>query len=123
VNEDVIAELVNTLSTQQLTVQSYTSDSIDGTITVNEDGLFLLSIPYDPGWTLYVDGVETELSAFKDAFLSTSLSAGTHEISLRYFPSGLATGAKISVATILILLVLFFMNRSKKKKNIAQHRR
>lgn len=115
VNEDAVIQVVNELNKQQLEVTSYTDTSIDGTITVTEDGLFLLSIPYDPGWTLYVDGVETELSAFKDALLSTSLSAGTHQISLRYYPEGLTTGAMITAAAIIILLILFFISKSKKQ--------
>lgn len=103
-NEDALIRLLKDLQEEQLQVTSYSDTSLQGTIDVQEDGLFFLSIPYDPGWNLYVDGEKAEYYTFQDAFICLDLKAGTHEISMRYLPDGLLCGAAISFGALLLLL-------------------
>ena len=60
----------------------------------------MLSIPYEEGWTLVVDGVETEAVAWKDTFLSVYLEEGTHEIALSYRTPKFDMGLLISVVCV-----------------------
>lgn len=118
VNQDAIREVYNRLSQEQLDVTSHTDTTIDGTITVSNDGLMMFSIPYDPGWSLTVDGEEVTLSAFKDALLSAELTTGTHTIHLEYHTQGLALGTAISISAIVVLILLFFITKNyRRKKN------
>ncbi len=103
-NEDALIRLLKDLQEEQLQVTSYSDTRLQGTIDVQEDGLFFLSIPYDPGWNLYVDGEKAEYYTFQDAFICLDLKAGTHEISMRYLPDGLLCGTVISFAALLLLL-------------------
>lgn len=101
--EDNLINLVKKLKEQQMSVSSWDATHVEGTIEVQEDGLFFLSIPYDPGWTLKVDGVETEMTAFKESFLSCKLSQGSHTISLSYTPQGFKSGAMLTLISMVIL--------------------
>ena len=96
-NIDKFIELYNALSDEGLNITSYTDTEVKGNITVKEAGTCFTSIPFDEGWTLYVDGVKTEYSATKDAFIAFDLSEGTHEIELKYAARGFKTGLVISI--------------------------
>lgn len=111
-NESAFIDLIRSLQDEQLQVSSFDDTHIEGTIEVLEDGLFFLSIPYDPGWTLYVDGVKTEYYKFKEAFLSCDLTPGTHQIRLTYRPDGFIPGLMITLAA-LALLILFLIFRKR----------
>lgn len=83
-------------------------DRIDGTVTAPEDGLLLIAIPFEHGWDVYVDGTEVVQRKVEHGFIGVELSAGQHEISVRYLCPGLVKGAAIS-AFSLILFVLFII--------------
>lgn len=104
-NEDLFMDLYNQLSEQAFNVETFEDTYIKGNIKAREDGLMFTSIPYDQGWTVSVDGEETEAIAFKDALIAIPLSAGNHTIELAYKPQGLKEGMIIS----LISLVLFML--------------
>ena len=108
---DKLTQTVSMLQTESLNVSSHTSTSIRGTITVSQAGTFLLTIPYDGGWTLTVDGQETDVSAWKDAFLSIPLSAGTHQIELTFRPKYLTAGILISIISIFLIAFLYILRR------------
>lgn len=112
-NENVLEKCLHTLSEQSMTIDSYDSGHINGHIRIQEQGELVLSIPYEPGWTLKVDGVVTEMSIFEDCFISVPLSEGEHTIALSYYPSGLNTGIVISIVSIAAFLVTLWLNKRK----------
>ena len=65
----------------------------------------LLSIPYDEGWHVYVDGVETEIMPVGEALTGCWLTAGQHEVTMHYIPQGFVEGAIISTVSLLILVL------------------
>ncbi|MDO5409334.1 MAG: YfhO family protein [Lachnospiraceae bacterium] len=102
--ESALIDLIRNLQEEQLQVTSSSDTSLEGIIEVEDDGLFFLSIPYDPGWTLYVDGKKTDYYTFQEAFISCDLEAGTHEIRLTYVPDGLIPGITVSLLALFILI-------------------
>jgi uncharacterized membrane protein YfhO len=117
---DKLEQTVSTLKQNSLSVTSHTSTSISGTITVSQSGTFLLTIPYDGGWTIKVDGKEVEVDAWEDAFLSTELSAGTHTIELTYWPKYLTAGILVSLISIFLVIALFCIKRRISKGQIRR---
>ena len=89
----------------QLQVTDYDSTHVTGSIQASQDGLMLLSVPYDEGWSVYVDGVKTEISPVGEALTGCWLTAGTHEITMRYVPQGFVEGAVLSTVSLLILVL------------------
>ena len=73
-------ELYEILDESPMEVTSYTSTSVDATITASTDGRVVTTIPYDTGWTVTVDGNTVDMTVFKDTFVSFAPSEGTHTI-------------------------------------------
>lgn len=109
---DQLQVLTDTLNTQPLVVDHYTDTSVTGRITAVSDGLLYTSIPYEKGWTLKVDNVETEPVLFADTMLAVPLSGGSHSIELSYRPEGLTVGLLISAVSAVLLLLLVFATRT-----------
>ncbi len=107
-NEDVMTDVIHTLSSQSMVVDSFDSTKVNGHITVEKAGQLVLSIPYDPGWKVMVDGKEASISLFEGCMISVPMELGEHTIAMTYFPESLKTGAIISILSLLLLLCLIF---------------
>ncbi len=116
VNEPALAEFINSLSAQTMTVDSYDETHINGHITVITPGQLVLSIPYEPGWTLLVDGKEASIDLFEDTFISVYLPEGRHTISLSFFPKGFIPGVVISLLCLAIYIAIELYNKPKRNK-------
>ena len=64
-------------------------------------------IPYENGWSLTVDGEETELVRGDIGFLACKVASGDHDIVLKFTAPGLYVGAAGSV----IFWILFAGSR------------
>ena len=105
-NEDVLKELYEILDESPMEVTSYTSTSVDATITASTDGRVVTTIPYDTGWTVTVDGNTVDMTAFKDTFVSFEISEGTHTIHLDYTPDGFYLGLASTLICIILLIMI-----------------
>ncbi len=112
-NEEAFERGYEELADEPLTVTEYTDTGLEGNVTVKEDGYLFTSIPYEKGWSLYVDGKKTEIEPFCQAFIGARLSKGEHEISLKYIPEGFVAGSIISGAAF-VLFFLFCIRRRRK---------
>ncbi len=79
---------------------------MEGTINADRDGLLYTSIPYEKGWTAYVDGEETEITAVGGSVIAFELKEGEHEITLKYIPNGFVPGLLFSL--ICLAAFVFF---------------
>lgn len=115
-NEDVFGKGMEILSDETLQVTEFAADRIKGTIEVKEDGYFYTSVPYEQGWTLYVDGEEQEITPWEDAFIALEdLEAGTHEIEMRFVPAGFKLGAAVTVSGIILFAAAIVLEKKRKK--------
>lgn len=103
--------LVDTLGKTPFIADHYTDTSVTGRITAPYDGLLYTSIPYEKGWTVKVDNVETEPVVFADTMLAIPVTAGAHSIELSYRPDGLLLGVMISVVSALLLILSILIGR------------
>ena len=103
----------------------WTDTQLSGTIHADTAGTMYTSIPYDKGWKLTVDGVETETRSIFDTFVAADLSEGDHEITLTYEPEGLKTGAMITGVSLAVFAgaALFTAVNGKNKKKIGKNRK
>ena len=79
--------------------------------------MLFLSIPYEDGWTLYVDGKETDIEILYDTFMGATLSEGEHEIELVYHVPGLKIGAIISGISLALTITYLYFERKKRKES------
>ena len=91
------------------------SDTLIGEVTAKEDGYMILSIPYDPGFRILVDGRKTEAALFEDMMIAVPLKAGTHSISLRFYPQGMTAGILITLFSILVFATIWILERKQNR--------
>ena len=116
-DEEYFADLIHDLSKSTMQITLRDSDSLSGTITADQDGYLILSIPYDPGFTVLVDGVITEVSLFEDMMIAVPIAKGSHTISLSYYPQGMTAGIFITILSILLFTgICFFERRQNRNK-------
>ena len=114
---DGLRAVTGALGREPWRLTSWTSSSLKGTVTAEEPGLLMTTIPYDRGWQIAVDGRPVTARKMLGAFLGVELSAGDHEIEMHYMPEGLKPGIYISgVSAALFILSLTLAGRKKRRK-------
>lgn len=103
------------LSEGGLRLSSMTSRSLEGRIDAGGGGLMFLSIPYDEGWTVRVDGERAEAFPVWGDLTGVELPAGEHEITLSYISPGFAAGAAISLASAALFVVLYIIFKKRER--------
>ncbi len=94
------------LNRNPLTLTVWEDDYLRGEIDAGEGGTLFLSIPYDEGWSVLVDGKPAITRKIWGAFTGLELSAGTHTVELSYMPAGFKKGCVISAAALAVLCVI-----------------
>lgn len=121
VNEDVFTSAYDMLNSGRLNVTDYNSTTINGEMTAGYDGYLYTSIPYDDGWSVYIDGQKQKTFELGNAMLATTVKRGEHKVTFKYSPKGLKYGLVTSVATWCSVIAYFIIkkfNFNKNKKNI-----
>lgn len=78
------------------------------------------SIPYDEGWSVYLDGKKTVTSVGAGIFLTVSdVPAGEHTIELRYVPRGFVPGLIISLICLALVLTWYLFLYRKNKDRLS----
>ena len=119
-NFDVMDEVISILGEQTMTVDSYSSTQINGHINVSRAGELILSVAYEPGWTILVDGREVQPGLFDDTFISLSLTEGEHTIEMRYRPAGLIIGIIVSLICLAVFVAIILLERRRRKMSGPQ---
>lgn len=107
---------VDMLSEHVLKVDRCSSDSLSGEVTLEDDQMLFVSIPYDKGWTAYVDGKKTDIIKVYGAFSGIEMDAGTHEVELKYVSEGFTLGLITTVISWLEFLLIVILDFKKNKK-------
>ena len=108
-DQEVFEDFKKTAAEQAFTVTDYSSNSLEGTVDASDNQTLFLSIPYDSGWKVKVDGKEVKTCRIGDAFLGVKVPSGEHTVSLKYTPPGFSIGWKVSLAAAIIFIVLCFV--------------
>ena len=73
-------------------------------------------MPYDEGFTIKVDGIEVEKEKVLDCLLSIKITPGKHVIEINYMPRGFITGSIVSIIGLIVLIVLYILERRRIEK-------
>lgn len=82
---------------------SYDNSGFRSKIRLEKENLVFYSVPYDKGWSAYVDGKKTDIIKANIGFMAVHVPEGDHEIRFRYETPGLKTGAAVSGISLLVL--------------------
>lgn len=89
-----------------------TSNVLEGNINVSKDGYFITRIPYEKGYTMYIDNKKVNAEKVNQAFLGCRISKGTHQIKITFTPPGYTLACIISTIGV-ILFALFYIYQRK----------
>ena len=109
-DEEQYKDVINDLKQYQLENIVIKGNKVSGEIDLEDDGLLFLSIPYDKGWNIYVDGKKVSYKKLIDTFIGVELKQGKHKITMKFYPKGLIIGYIITTLS-LVLIILFSKNK------------
>lgn len=91
-------------------------DKIEGTITVPKDGYFNISIPYQDGFSITVNGEEVSYEKVDGAFVGFPIKAGENKINIEFKAPLLREGKLMSLGGFLIFIILVIFEKKSTKK-------
>lgn len=116
-DEEVLKEALDVLGKESMYNVTYDSTHIEGEVDLAEAGRLILSVPYEKGWTVLLDGEEVEPKLFGGTLMALDLEAGHHTVELNYRPYGSILGIAVSIISIgIFVTVIVLEKRSKQGK-------
>ncbi len=115
----VFEKAYDALADEQLNIDNFSDTRINGSIDAKKDGVLFLSIPYEKGWRVYVDGSETKTFPLMQSMLGVNVSEGKHDIRIEYTPEGLNAGLIVSAVSLMLIILLIFSESRRKNKHAA----
>lgn len=116
-NLDVFKQIINELKTSEFSPTVFEDGRIEGEYTAKDDSNLLLSVPYDEGWNVTVNGTAAELTPAADKGLSSlNLQKGANRIVMTYKTPGALAGLAVSLATVIALVAAGLFARYKKSR-------
>lgn len=91
-------------------------DQINGNILVTENGYFTLSIPYDRGFNIYIDGEKIDYFKINKYFIGFKINKGNHNIKIIYKAPLKTISIVITVIGIITFLILLILEKNKRHK-------
>ena len=86
-------------------------DTLEIETELRAPGLLVVNDTMLDGWTAAVDGVPAPIVEVNGLVRGVWLGAGEHRVAMRYVPPGLAVGAAISVAALLVVGLVGWLAR------------
>ncbi|RGX52790.1 hypothetical protein DWV20_05295 [Collinsella sp. AF02-46-1] len=116
-NLDVFEQIINELKMSEFVPTVFEDGRIEGEYTAKDDGNLLLSVPYDEGWNVTVNGAAAELTPAADKGLSSlNMQKGANKIVMTYKTPGALAGLAVSLATAAALVAAGLFTRHKKSR-------
>ncbi len=116
-------QVMNELAQRQAHVEEFAGSHLALSYEAQEDGMLLVSLPSEPGWSVEVNGRAVEPGkAYDGAMMLVPVSEGQNQIRLSFNTPGLLQGAAISLATLVACLALTKVGQRSKKRPITDDR-
>ena len=97
---------------------SISKGNMTAKLNADRSGTMFLSVPYDKGWSLYVDGVECDIEKAFGTFCSFNVAEGNHIIEMRYVSPYFVVSSVVSAVCLMAYAgIQIFISFRKKRKN------
>lgn len=117
-----IESLKNNIDPFIFDIKETKGDHIYGNISVTQDGYFVTSIPYDPGFEITVDGNRVDYELVNQAFIGFPIEKGEHTIEIVYQAPWLKEGKILSFAgcVLFVITIGFDFHRYGKRRKYGK---
>lgn len=110
-------DVYDIISSDMMTVSEHTDTSISGSITAEKSGTCILSVPFEDGWSLSIDGNSQEITELVgNCFMAIHLDQGPHEIELSFRPPGIIAGLLMSMTATALLVICEVLRRGRQNR-------
>lgn len=110
------ADRVNALKENSLQNAKAEKNTVTGNITVDKDKMLVVTLPYQKGWTAYVDGKKTDIQRVNYQYIGINLKKGTHDIKLHYQLPGIKLAFMITGCGIIAFVAIIIFNIVRKRR-------
>ena len=101
-DEDAFKDIVSTINGCDL--KKINNKSIEVDVSSASQNI-ILSLPYEDGYMIYLDGVRTEYTSYRDSYILVHISPEARILTIKYCPPGLIMGIVFSVISLLTAFV------------------
>jgi len=82
------------------------TDTVRGSISLEEPKLLCLAMPYSKGWKAFIDDEQTDVLNVNERYMGILIPAGTHNIRFNYSMPFKKAGAVLTLIGILVFIVI-----------------
>lgn len=119
ISESFIKEQTKKRRKESMTDIKQSTNCIKGRISVSEDKILQLAVPYSRGWHIFVDGKKAKSFASSVAYTGIFLEKGEHTVEMHYISPWIIPGTVLSVAAWIWMALSFAV----KKRRISADKR
>ncbi len=118
-DEQILDAVSEYLKTGGWNAKHFENGHIEADFTLSkEKPILFMSIPYDKGWSVYIDGKKTTaVPAANGSFMAVTAGVGDHEIVMEYESPGENEGLILTALGIILLLLLLLHEIRVKEAN------
>lgn len=109
--------VIDHLSEHQMEQVTINGNKVTGVVTAGKEGTLLLTMPYDKGWTVTVDGEKTDTYAVGGTLTGVHLESGKHTVEMNYTSPGFPEGMMVSTGAAVLFLLTVILDRKRKGGN------
>lgn len=114
---------MNELKSKAFSDIKVTNNTIHFTTNYDSQQMLVLSVPYDKGWSLKVNGEEAKIYKVDSGFMGIIAPSGEVSYELNYFTPGLSTGIKLSLVGLLGLIIATILFNLKNLGGITKRKK
>ena len=105
-------KVLDELAQRQARVEEFSGNHVALSYEAQEDGMLLVSLPAEPGWSAEVNGKVVDLGkAYDGALMLVPVSQGQNLIKLSFVSPGLFAGVAVSLVTLCACLLVAWIGR------------
>lgn len=106
---DGMAAALDTLRDGEWVIDEHTDTYLSGQVTAGEDEILFTTIPYEPGWSITVDGEKVEPVKLVGSLIGINVPAGTHTVTMRFWPDYLTLAIIVSLVGLSLIAIVFVL--------------
>ena len=115
-NLDTLDDVVNTLRTRSVESSHISNGNVDVVVNGKKGESLLLSIPYDEGWDITLNGKAVTADLLDDCLYSIPLEEGNNKIHMEYHVKYKDLGIWVSAAGVVIVILELFYDKHRGRK-------
>ncbi len=105
VNLSLFYDILDELGQNSLRQVVVDGSTLTGKISVEKAGVLWLSVPYDTGWNIWLNGKKVEYKQILNCFIGIDVNAGDYDLTMKYTPPYFRSSLMVTLISVTILIV------------------